>query len=362
MKFVRRRISPDAVQPPNTRYDETCDCVQTRASETSPWVDNPAADPRHADSFRLPPRESADPKCDASEAMIQHFKAAVDAFLTSANILLFVNSIVVLVAIFFPAIALFSRGIFLVAEALLTIGTSVVDAAMTEEVYDQIKCILYCNIGEDGQMSAAQLADIQSQIDSEIGGTPNLVFDLFAGLWGEVQWSNAGAVGEYTGDCEDCECCHDLAGCFVWDFQGTGLQLGWSLYANGRWETNPSFYGWWMTCVGGIGSDARSSIIQDFPSDQHAIFTSIEVDIQAVANPVDWEIHRVNSDGSLALLLNGTSGVGDETVGGAVADEDCYGIMVAMQADAGCGFTDCWIKAVRIQSPDLCPLDLEPNC
>jgi len=200
----RNKITQDAVQPANTRYDVTCDCVQTRASETSPWVDNPAADPRHADSFRMPPREGENARCDAAEAMMQHFKAAVDVFLTSANILLFVNAIIALVSIFFPPIALFSRGIFLVFEALLTIGTTVVDEAMTPEVYDQIKCILFNNIDEDGQMSAAQLATIQSEIDTQIGGTPNLVFDLFAGLWGEVQWSNAGATGEYTGDCDDC--------------------------------------------------------------------------------------------------------------------------------------------------------------
>lgn len=207
MKFVRRKISVESIDPPNTRYDETCDCVQTRASDTSPWVQDDAADPRHGTRYLLPPRTGGTARCDAAENMMQHFKAQVDAFLTAATILQFVNAVLTLAAIFIPALGILAKLIFVIADALLTIGASVIDAAMTAEVYDQIKCIIYDNIGEDGQMSAAQLADIQTAIDTQIGGTPNLVFDLFTGLWGEVGWSNAGAVGEFVGDCDDCGWC-----------------------------------------------------------------------------------------------------------------------------------------------------------
>lgn len=207
MEVVRKFLSPDEIDPPNTRYNPDCDCVETRASLTSPWVQDDAADPRHGTRYLLPPREGENVKCDAAEAMMQHFKAQVDAFLASVSIIQFVNSVLTLAALFIPGLGILSKVIFVVASELVTIGTIVIDAAMTEEVYDQIKCILYDNIGDDGQMSAAQLADVQTAIDTQIGGTPNIVFDLFAGMWGEVGWSNAGAVGEYEGNCDDCGWC-----------------------------------------------------------------------------------------------------------------------------------------------------------
>jgi len=222
MEIVRKFLSPDEIDPPNTRYNPDCDCVETRASPSSPWLPDPAADPRYGTRFLLPPREGSNIRCDAAEAMMQHFKAQVDAFLTSLSILQFINSVLTLAALFIPGLGILSKAIFVVAEALITIGTSVVDAAMTEEVYEQIKCIIFCNIDDFGQMSAAQLAQIQSQIDTEIGGTPNLVFDLFAGLWGEVGWSNAGATGEVEGECDECVC----GNAYKWDFQVSNADWG----------------------------------------------------------------------------------------------------------------------------------------
>lgn len=206
MEIVRVYLSANNIDPPGTRYNPDCDCIQTSPDGGATWTDNPGADPRTNDAYRLPAREGSDPKCDAAEAMTQHFKAQVDAFIAAADAVAYVNAAIQIAGAFFGLIGLFASKLFIIFEALLTIGVITVDAAMTEEVYDQIKCILYCQLEENGQLSAEGLANAQTQIDEEIGGTPNIVFDLFAGAWGAVEWSNAGAVGEFTGDCDECGC------------------------------------------------------------------------------------------------------------------------------------------------------------
>lgn len=342
MKFVRRKISVDAVQPPNTRYDETCGCVQTRASDTSPWQDNPNADPRHADSFRLPAREGSNIKCDAAENMMQHFKAQVDAFLTSITILQFVNSFLTLAALFIPGMGLLTKVIFVVATELTSIGASVINAAMTEEVYDQIKCIIFKNIGEDGQMSAAQLADIQSAIDIEVGGTPNLVFDLFAGAWGEVGWSNAGATGEYEGDCDDCEPC----GAEYQFSSGEPAGSVFTLFA-GTFSTNLIQ----QVCVGGFGSTSTLNFGLLMQSGACA-YVLIEADIEVIALTTDWYMYGLNdadpSTGDVTLLASGSASAGVQTIGDVLAGIDAYyGLRVIIDTPAGCGTGDVYVYTVR---------------
>jgi len=355
MKFVRRKLSEDAVQPANTRWDETCDCVETRASAASPWIDTPAADPRHADSFRLPAREGGTAKCDAAEAMTQHFKASVDAFLTSANILLFVNAIIAIVGVFFAPIALFSKAIFILFEALLTIGTTVVDEAMTEEVYEQIKCILFNNIGEDGQMSAAQLATIQSQIDSEIGGTPNLVFDLFAGLWGEVQWSNAGATGEYTGDCEECA----EGTCFEQVYVAGSAPIN-LYFHSGEWNTGGALNSNWTPYTSLNVSINLGDTVGTCQYDSAAF------DYEVIGTGTDeWYLYGMNDPspfaGGQTELDNGTISTGSGTVNASFTPAEFYGLqLVIFSIDSD--ETEVRVFRIQICSPNLSSAGLTSNC
>lgn len=245
MEIVRSELTVNDVQPPNTRYDPDCECVQTTTDDGATWQDNPAADPRSNGAYLLPPRGGSDPRCDAAEAMMQHFKAMVDRYLAESAILASVNALIALVAVFFPPAALFSVLWFVIVDGLNTIGSTVVDAAMTDPVYDQFKCIFYCNLTLDGRVTEIGLAAMQTAINDDIGGVPNIVFDLFAGALGVVGWSNAAASGEYTGDCAECDEC-----CALYDF--TVSEAGWQVapvrcgaltttYAAGLgWQANTS--------------------------------------------------------------------------------------------------------------------------
>lgn len=243
MKIVRKLLTDAEFSPANKRYILETDMVQTSPDGGTTWYDDPESDPRHNPFNRLPPREGETAQCDAAEAMMQHFKAQVDAFLTSAGILGLVNVWVALL-FFIPGVNIIVALFFSIAEALFVTGTVVVEAAMTEEVYDQIKCILFCHIDEDGQMSAVQLEAVNNDVTVEIGGVAAEVFTLVTSAWGEVGFSNAGASGEYSGDCDDCTC----EWCYTWDFLIES-------YAGDGFQTAPGFdgYGEWVADNGWVG-------------------------------------------------------------------------------------------------------------
>lgn len=214
MKIVRKKLTADEFSPANKRYVIETDMVQTSPDGGVTWYDDPGADPRHNPLNLLPARSGPDAQCDAAENMMQHFKAQVDAFLTGGSILAVVNVWLGLL-LFIPGVNVIVALLLAVADALFTTGVVVIEAAMTDPVYDQIKCILFCHIDADGQMSAEQLAAVYGDIDLLIGGVAAEVFHQVTSAWGEVGFSNAGATGEATGDCDDCAC----AWCYVFDFE-----------------------------------------------------------------------------------------------------------------------------------------------
>lgn len=209
MQIVRKYLSPDEVSPPGLRYDPDCDCVQVSPDGGTTWTDDPGADPRHNPAYLLPARTGGTARCDSAESAMQHFKSLVDGFIAGGTILGVVNLWVGLL-FFIPGVNVLIALLLSIAEALFDTGVVVVDAAMTDPVYDQIKCILFCHMDDDGQVSAEQFTAINDEISSMIGGVPATVWSLVTSAWGEVGLSNAGASGEYTGDCDDCDCgwCH----------------------------------------------------------------------------------------------------------------------------------------------------------
>jgi len=239
---IRKRLAPEEVAPTTIRYDAGCDCVQVTYDGGATWIDNPDADPRHNPAGLFPARTGSDPRCDAAENMMQHFKAQVNAFLDSASVLQFVNAFLTLLLLIIPGVGAIIELLFIVGESLLTIGSTVIDAAMTDPVYDEIKCILYCNIDDNGQMSAEALARTYADVNAQIAGTAALVFQVVTQAWGEVGFSNAGANGDFVGDCDcpDCNWCYELdfttdnyGGYAVSGFVGCGWAFGTGYYNSG---------------------------------------------------------------------------------------------------------------------------------
>lgn len=219
MKIVRKRLSPNEVIPRGTRYNATCNCIQVVAPDGTTWTDTPtSSDPRHGDAFRAPARTGTDIKCSAAANMSATLKKNLDDIILAVNVGAIGTSMMVDLAFLTTGVGFFADLALIIAEGLVALGLTAIEAAFTDSVYETLTCIFYCNIGANGQVSSAELTAIQGAVSSDIGGLVSTVFNLYMGFWGEVGLSNAGSKGTATADCDDCFCA-------PWHYQWLGAQV-----------------------------------------------------------------------------------------------------------------------------------------
>jgi hypothetical protein len=213
MKIVRMKLTPDDISNPNLRFNTSTDTVQFSPDGGTTWADDPAQDPRHADVFRKPPLTGGAAQCDAAANMAAAMKSQVDNFVNKSGSAALLTAALEVISLFTLGAGILVAAILTVIEVAEGIGSGVVNAAFTSDVYDGLKCIFFCHIGSDGQCSAAQLAAIESDISSLYPGTVATIANNYLNLWGEVGLSNAGVVGTATGDCSGCGCgwCYKFA-------------------------------------------------------------------------------------------------------------------------------------------------------
>lgn len=231
MPIIRKKLDPSEVYPTSLRIADGV--VQRTPDGGTHWINSPADDPRLNQTIKLPVLTTSDPQCDAAATMVAAIKAQVDDFLAHANIVEGVIAILDILLVLIPGAEILYPVVYVVVTALLAIGTSAIVAAMTTTVYNDLLCIIYCSIGTNGSVSAAQFASIQSQITAHFGaGTVNTVLQYILSSMGEVGLHNAGIVNHVTGNCSACACVH----CFKLDFSQTnGVTLGFHLQS-GVWS------------------------------------------------------------------------------------------------------------------------------
>lgn len=205
MQIVRKKLTADEIQPPGTRYNPDCDCVQQSPDGGVTWIDVPALDPRSAPGFRLPALTIPDAQCLAAMNMRDKLKFFVDTDLASTSIISLASELLSAILLFIPGVGLIVDAILIVAGVILTIGAGDISASFTEEVYAQFLCVFLDNIDPDGQMSDDQLADIYTTVAAMFDATVQAVFGAHSSTLGAVGWSNAGVRGENeTPECDDC--------------------------------------------------------------------------------------------------------------------------------------------------------------
>jgi len=206
--LIRKKLTADEFSSPFLRYSEDCDCVQFTPDGGETWVDQPINDPRTSDAYRLPPLTGSDIQCRAAEGMTALVRAVVDQRINTDTELEFAGGILGIVA-FIPGFNVLWALIIALASFAVTIAREILEAAFTEEVYDQIRCIFLCNIDEDGQMSQEQFDHAYEDLidlDTLARTWCQSVFNTF----GCVGLSDAGVALAAAADCDDCECgwCH----------------------------------------------------------------------------------------------------------------------------------------------------------
>jgi len=229
-------VGCSATPPDGIRYNADTDAVQIQTPDGE-WHDNPDADPRHSGSNKFPPIVSDSPRCDSAANMVAWIKNFIDTLVT-------VKDETGIIAAFFLDVleVLWGAGIFLAiitlfVETLLFLGLDTVIDAFTSTVYDELLCIFYCHLEADGTMTADELAAINADIASIIGGNVATVLTAMFFIMGEVGLSNVGASGTEVGDCSGCGDClwcydwHDGTGFDTWEVGATGF----GVYSGGVW-------------------------------------------------------------------------------------------------------------------------------
>lgn len=211
MAVIRKRLSQEEIYPANQRYNPDTDTVQFSPDGGTTWVDTPDLDPRHSNAMRFPARTGGTAQCDAAANMVKWIHDFIDATVAALLLAAEVFQIVNLALEFFDLIFAVPAIVDLLlefADIAVGVGGFALDGAFSSTVYDALLCIFFCDIGSDGQVSAAQLATIESDIEasSDINTTARLVLDAIFAAQGEVGLSNAGTKTLVSGDCSTCEC------------------------------------------------------------------------------------------------------------------------------------------------------------
>jgi len=218
MPIIRKQLKPSDVYPENIRYNADTDTVQSLVN--GDWVDNPAADPRKQTTF--PPHSTGDTDCDAAQAIVDALKAQLDASTTAVGNAATATTIAGLI------LGLFTFGLFeifisialFIAHALIDAGESALNAALTDPVYETLKCILDCHMTDDGRINPGELPVIEAEVTSQIGGLGATVINAMLTLAGEGGINNLASLGTSSGDCSGCGCeppCGE-----DWDFGNLG--------------------------------------------------------------------------------------------------------------------------------------------
>ena len=204
MPVIRKKLAPSDVYPDDIRYDSLTDEVQSFVN--GEWVDNPLVDPRLMTT--LPPRITADSSCDAGESVKEALKAKIDDILVAIDnaATLFTIAGIILSVFTLGTYAIFVSVALGIGDQMLTAGTAALTAALTEGVYDQLVCILNCNMDAQGRVNEGDLGQIQAQVNDEIGGLGATIINAMLALAGEGGINNLASLGTATGDCDECEC------------------------------------------------------------------------------------------------------------------------------------------------------------
>jgi hypothetical protein len=277
MAIIRKWLTPLELMPEDTRINPTTGELERTTDGGETWQPDPESDPRHNDTYRLPPTDAPDPKCDGAARIVAAFQDTLVIFQNSVNAAQFATAFMSLALALTPVAAVLAGVALLIFDVLIDVGQTAIEEAFTPTVWEDILCIIYCHIGDDGQISLEQRDAIMADIAAAYPGTIYNTLVNVVNLFGEVLMSNATVTRTNTGDCSECEEC--VAGCYEWNFEES--DGGWFRRAADEGNYIPGV-GWSANCitVGGIAS--RVVIQKNVPSPSTIWITKFECVVEYV--------------------------------------------------------------------------------
>lgn len=232
---------------PDGTYESSDDGGET-------WIPAPEADPRRT-VVGVPPLPGSDgdnKKCAAADNIRDQYLNMRNNTMTiltgGATVLLIVAGLVGAIGGIFASTvvgAAIAPMLFGLAGLLLTLTPESVEEQIDSEALDTFRCIIFCNIGDDGRVSVGQLDDILADIADQFDGFPETFFYTITASLGAEGLNNAAAMG--VSSASDCDCdCSPGEWCYRFDFESS----------DGDWDV---LYGAW-SAGGWEGTSAGSGV------------------------------------------------------------------------------------------------------
>jgi len=181
------------------------------------WVDAPSCDPsQNQTTFpSLPGDDNLTKRCNAARAGVDFIQQQTDLITgTSGNwtsitaihdalrdqLLIVLGWLPGAVAAVDPILWAWSIGLFVV-------GATVLQAALTSDVWDRLLCNLYCNMENDASFTVEDVGQVRQQLLLDETGIAFTYLDTLVSVYGAQGLTNAVRSNpNAVGDCSDCDC------------------------------------------------------------------------------------------------------------------------------------------------------------
>lgn len=133
----------------------------------------------------------------------------------------------------------FTALVTIISNQIFALLISAVRAALTDDVYAQLNCILYCHMSDTAFFSGSAWEAVRSQILSEISGIAGVFLEHLIYLIGNGGLSNLArsGAGSTGANCSECHC--DDTWCKEWDFTIDGYT---SIFSSYNPASNPAVF------------------------------------------------------------------------------------------------------------------------
>jgi hypothetical protein len=204
MPIVRKRLAPSEVYPDDIRYNPSGDKVERFID--GEWKDAPESDPRKVTT--LPPRITADPACDAAQSIADALENQISGIITAIDnsLTLFQIAGLILGIFSFGVFAIFINIALAIADYMFGLGSGAIQAALPPAAYDDIRCIFYCHMDNQGRIIEGEIPAIQQEMADALGATGASIINSMIDLAGIGGLNNIAAAGTSTGVCTTCGC------------------------------------------------------------------------------------------------------------------------------------------------------------
>ncbi len=195
------------------------------------WLPAPENDPRN-NSPQFPPLNTDDPestKCIAATGMVDLIKQQISDQFTDDMGRYTIGQLITdwIKTLLNDGGNILEGLVTIIQNQVFALGVAALTAALTDTVYDTLKCIFLCNMDSDGTFDEGDVSAISSQITDQIGGIASLFLNHLVGLLGATGLTNlARSSGATSGDCSDCPDC-TCAGVVGFETSGYSTVLSW---------------------------------------------------------------------------------------------------------------------------------------